>query len=258
MREAYSSSLILLQCMGEAQEKRAGKLFRWIVWLGWFRCGLSWAQQPFSVWSFQQWGVGLDKRDHWQAILITQPRFSSKGWETILYMGKVGYRFHRHHMVFFGGQWVEFYEPRRITQRRLFQRWQWKPSKHYAFTLTIEERWQNGHMWEGLVRPLSRVGWSAGPLWLSAANEIFLSVWTPQTRCRFYPRQHRLWLAAAYPLNKSWQVEVGYLNIFIPRIAPRHRLWIATRIYLPPSGEKQATSEKKAALLLPWQTEYLL
>lgn len=205
-----------------------------LFWLGWVRCSLSWAQPPTGIWTFQQLGIGVDQKEHWQIILITQPRFTRNGWETILGVGKVGYRFRPAHVAFLGGQWVKFYDPRRLTQKRLFQRWQWTPSQHYSFTLTLEERWQNGRFWELLVRPLSRYRWGAGPVWLGITSELFLSVWTPHTQWTLYPRQHRLWLTVSYPRSKSWQVEAGYLNIAIPHSAPRHRLWIATRAYIRP------------------------
>lgn len=202
-----------------------------LFWLGWMRCSLSWAQSPTGVWTFQQLGIGLDQKDHWQLILISQPRFTNK-WETILGVGKLGYRLHPQHVAFLGVQWVEFYDPRRLTQKRLFQRWQWTPSQAYALTLTLEERWQNGRFGELLFRSLSRYRWGVGPVWLSITSELFISTWSPQRHWSFYPRQHRTWLTISYPRSKSWQVETGYLHIAIPRTAPRHRLWVAGRAYI--------------------------
>lgn len=210
-----------------------------VIWIGWIRCSLSWAQQTIGVWTFQQWGMGLDKKDRWQLVAITQPRFSHKGWETIILLGKLGYRIHPQHAVFLGGQWVEFYDPRRFSQRRFFQRWQWTPSTYFSLTTTVEERWQNGRLIEALLRPLGRYRIGVGAFWLNYTNEIFFSFWGPQTSWRFYPRQLRIWLSVSYPRTGNWQVEVGYLNISIPKAAPRHRLWIATRLYFNPFKEEQ-------------------
>ncbi|MCX8112134.1 MAG: DUF2490 domain-containing protein [Bacteroidia bacterium] len=202
----------------------------WVLGGGAF--GLSQAQRPIGVWTFQQWGFGLSQSENWQGVLVSQPRFTPLGWESLILMGKLGYRFHPKHMVFGGGQWAEFYDPRRFSQLRLFQRWQWTPSLRFSLTTTLEKRWQGIQMTEILLRPLWRYRVGLGPLWLSLSNEIFFSLWTPSAGGQLNPRQVRLWIAVSFPRQNNWQLEVGYLSIITPHSILRHRLWIASRIYI--------------------------
>ncbi|MCS6894670.1 MAG: DUF2490 domain-containing protein [Bacteroidia bacterium] len=191
------------------------------------------AQSAVGVWTLQQARIGLDKKERWQLVLITQPRFTQKGWETILGVGKVGYLVHRNHTVFVGGQWVEFYDPNRFQQKRAFLRWQWLPSSGFFLMTTLENRWQDGRLKELLFRPLGRYRIGAGQFWLNLSDEVFLSLWrAPQRVWQLYPRQNRLWLTFSYPKEGAWQIEVGYLNITDDRLKVRHRLWIATRANL--------------------------
>ncbi|MEN3040768.1 MAG: DUF2490 domain-containing protein [Bacteroidia bacterium] len=207
---------------------------KYAFYLGLLYCHPALAQSTIGVWTLQQVRLALDRKERWQIVMITQPRFTQKGWETILGVGQVGYLVHRNHTLFGGGQWVEFYDPRRFRQLRAFLRWQWTASSKVLLMTTIEERWQDGKSKELLLRPMGRYRMSAGRFWLNLTDEVFLSLWGyPQRVWRLYPRQNRIWFTLSYPREGAWQLEVGYLNILDDRLRVRHRLWIATRLSIP-------------------------
>lgn len=190
------------------------------------------AQPRVGIWSFQQVSFSFGRREAWQTVLITQPRFNAAGWETILLLGQLGYRINTAHLIGVGGHRVYLYQPRVVQQWRLFQRWQGTFSQHLQGLVTIEERWQDGRFWELLIRPMWRYRWDTKSVSFSLTQEGFLSVWGARDRWRFYPRQNRIWLAVAYPARAWWQVEVGYLHVARTGTHPLHRLWLAARFTL--------------------------
>lgn len=218
------------------------------------QAALALAQPATGIWSFQQVSFAFGRREAWQAVLITQARFNTAGWETILLVGQLGYRVSAAHLIGGGGHRAYLYQPRVAQQWRLFQRWQGNFSEHLQMLTTVEERWQNGGLWEFLIRPMWRYRWDTKTVSLSITQEGFLSLWGARNGWRFYPRQNRLWLAAAYPARAWWQVEVGYLHIAREGTYPLHRLWLAARFTLRArrkSTTSRATNKPAPNMLIP-------
>ncbi|MCS7188921.1 MAG: hypothetical protein RMJ66_05910 [Bacteroidia bacterium] len=190
------------------------------------------AQAPRGIWTFQQINLSLDRKEIYQLILNTQPRFVRQGWESVVITLAFSKRLGASHVASVGGVWARSYFPSAFYQTRLVERWQYMPYSWLLFSGTLEQRWQNGAYWEGLMRPLIRYRISVGRVWVGFTNEFFLTHWSPVRRWHLYLRQNRFLVALSFPQQASWQVEMGYLNIAVPRSFPRHRLWLGVRLNL--------------------------
>ncbi|MEN2992210.1 MAG: hypothetical protein ABDH91_01475 [Bacteroidia bacterium] len=208
----------------------------WLQRLWWVSLSGIASSQPWGLWTLEQVGLNWGRQQAYQSLLVFQPRLSPQGWEAFLISGSFGYRFRSAHLLQGTLLWFDAYTPRRFIQYRLLERWQWQITPALSASLTLEQRWERGQLWEALFRPLLRVRWPLGQhFWVLLTEEMLWNHWTQRRPWQVDLRQQRIWLVLAFPRQKPWSVEVGYIHFALPQSAPRHRLWLALRWNIVPN-----------------------
>lgn len=193
-----------------------------------------------GIWTLEQVTVPIGRQ--FRLLMNTQPRFVSL-WtprpEVLVINAFVGYQF-RKHLFWVGGNRYEGFLLGIRPQWRALVRYQYAFPPAGQLQLALEQRWRNGQPFHRIVRPQIRYLHPLGPVALGLTNELLLHPWRAYATNPTLIFQNRYWLFLSFPRGKKYEVEVGYLQITAPNLSPRHRLWLAFRVFPTASKRKEA------------------